>query len=182
MQTAREAYLAAPLSSTVRVCSFGSKGEILAKNRCLPLCPRKRTFGVRAVIPACAKADMKLPGRNQPSSPPPGLCEGQSVARCGAASKPGQRRQQAQRIARQVEVVMPIVAVAPRATRSRIYLRSRRHAPSQSAGGGSSCRLSMRFAKVIEGPSSGTASSAALKALRASSQRRARYAASPSEY
>jgi hypothetical protein len=93
-----------------------------------------------------------------------------------------QGRQQALHIAKQVEVAMPMVGVASRATRSRIYLRSRRHEPSQSAGGGSSRRLSMRFANVMEGPSSGTASSAALKALRASSQRRARYAASPSEY
>lgn len=49
------------------------------------------------------------------------------------------------------------------------YLLSNRQAPSQSASGGRASNCAMRASSVREGPSPGTASSAALKAVRASS-------------
>src|SRR5262249_1624977 len=59
------------------------------------------------------------------------------------------------------------------------HLFSSRHEPSQSAPGGSFCNSSMRLKSAIDGPSPGTASRAAAKALRASCQRCSRYAARP---
>jgi hypothetical protein len=58
---------------------------------------------------------------------------------------------------------------------------SRRHEPSQLAGGGFSRKLSRRASKIMQGPSRGAAANAIFRAFAASSQRRARYAASPSE-
>jgi len=55
-----------------------------------------------------------------------------------------------------------------------IYLCSRCHEPSQSAGGGSCFRQLMRFANAVEGRSPGTTSSAAANEFRAWSQRRSR--------
>src|SRR5215467_608471 len=53
-----------------------------------------------------------------------------------------------------------------------VYLCSKCHEPSQSAGGGLCFKQLMRFANVVDGWSPGTASSAAVNAIRASSQRR----------
>src|SRR2546421_12321581 len=54
------------------------------------------------------------------------------------------------------------------------YFCSRCHEPSQLSPGGAAVKLSRRLINVIDGPSSGTATSAASNARRASSQCRAR--------
>ena len=65
-------------------------------------------------------------------------------------------------------------------TATRAYLFFIRHEPSQFSGGGFCFRSAIRASNAIEGPSSGAASIAAANAARASSQRRSRYAVSPS--
>src|SRR5690242_1091149 len=76
----------------------------------------------------------------------------------------------------------PMITVRHVRPRSSRYLRSRCQAPSHSAGGGLVLKPWMRCIRASAGPSSGAAVRAAAKAVSASSQCRARYAASPSAY
>src|SRR6516225_442114 len=71
-----------------------------------------------------------------------------------------------------IDVIAPLIE----ADSASVYLWSICHEPSQSGGGGLWRRISIRAARAFDGPSPGAASSAAVKAARASSQRRARYA------